>query len=225
MALGLSSALLAAEVVMSEGLEAREGEGVASAAPATDTAAGSCGEVPEPDRCRELLALREEDQEIRQRYLEAPESEAIHAEMLNLNRRHLARVVEILEADGWPGISEVGAKASQGAWLIIQHADLETQKRYLPLMQEAAEQGELPGRLLATTVDRVRVRQGQKQLYGTQYTRGEDGRLMPQPIEDPEGVDARRREVGLKSLEEATNAINEAYRRPDPESKASGDKH
>jgi hypothetical protein len=202
--------------------------GVKAEGPATDGASAeaeldSCAEVPEPELCSELMLLREEDQEVRYRYLEDPESEEIRAEMAELNHRHLARVVGLLEAGGWPGISRVGAPASQGAWLIIQHADLETQQRYLPMMQHAAEQGELPGRLLATTVDRVRVGERKKQLYGTQFTRGEDGRLVPQPIEDPEHVDERRREVGLGPLDEAIAGMNEAYRRPESESPPSGD--
>lgn len=199
----------------------------ATASPAEDSTPLEvpCADVSEPELCAELVLLWEEDQDIRRRLVEAPETEReeIHDQMADRNRRHLARVVEILEAGGWPGVSRVGFKASQGAWLIIQHSDLETQQRYLPLMREAAEQGELPGHLLATTIDRVLVGEGKKQLYGTQFTRDANGRLVPQPIEDPERVDQRREEMDLGPLEEAVESINGAYRRPESEAASAED--
>jgi len=33
-----------------------------------------------------------------------------------------ARLMEIIENEGWPTISKVGAEASHAAWLLVQHA-------------------------------------------------------------------------------------------------------
>ena len=49
---------------------------------------------------------------------------------------------------------------------------------------------------LAYLEDRVRVNAGQSQLYGTQFTRDQQG-LRPWTIDDPENLDQRRASVGL----------------------------
>ena len=48
--------------------------------------------------------------------------------------------------------------------------------------------------------DRIRVFEGKTQRYGTQLTVADDGTLSPNPIEDPDGVEERRRAVGLEPL-------------------------
>lgn len=50
--------------------------------------------------------------------------------------------------------------------------------------------------------DRIRMYEGKPQLYGTQFQPGEDGEFIPYTIEDPEGVDERRRKAGLNTLQE-----------------------
>jgi hypothetical protein len=48
--------------------------------------------------------------------------------------------------------------------------------------------------------DRIRTFEGRGQRYGTQFDWDADGALSPLPLEDPEGVDARRGEIGLPPL-------------------------
>ena len=49
--------------------------------------------------------------------------------------------------------------------------------------------------------DRVRLAQGQPQRYGTQFVRGAGGELvLEQPVEDIDGIDARRKEMDLMPL-------------------------
>ncbi len=77
-------------------------------------------------------------------------------------------------------------------------------------MEKAGETGELHGSLLATTVDRIRVREGQPQLYGTQF-REQNGRMEPFPIENEGEVDLRRAKVGLQPLSEYAAMVNQMY--------------
>jgi Family of unknown function (DUF6624) len=99
---------------------------------------------------------------------------------------------------GWPGRSLVGEDGALAAWLIAQHADRdrEQQRAFLDLLRDAVSQDEASPAHLAYLEDRVRVGQGQPQLYGTQFT-VTDGELEPHPIEDPERLDERRSAVGL----------------------------
>ena len=52
---------------------------------------------------------------------------------------------------------------------------------------------------IAYLTDRIRVNQGQSQLYGTQFYRNpQTGQLEARPIETPEELDSRRAEMGLE---------------------------
>ncbi len=120
-----------------------------------------------------------------------------------LNSKNLQDLEEIIAEHGWPKSSIVKGSAAQAAFLIVQHADLETQKKYLPMMQKAAENGDASWSSLALLIDRVRMREGQAQLYGSQVIRNtETGAFEPFEIEDPANVNVRRKEVGLGPIED-----------------------
>jgi hypothetical protein len=118
-----------------------------------------------------------------------------------LNEENLSRLEEIIAENGWPKISEVKGSAAQAAFLIVQHSSIEVQEKYLPIMKEAAENGEANWSSLALLIDRVRIRNDKPQLYGSQVRRNsETGAFEPFPIEDEPNVDKRRKEVGLGPL-------------------------
>ena len=81
---------------------------------------------------------------------------------------NLEIVKEILDQHGWLGKDIVGHYGNRALFLSIQHSDLETQITYLPMMREAVKNGNAEPANLALLEDRVAVRQGRKQIYGTQ---------------------------------------------------------
>jgi hypothetical protein len=108
-------------------------------------------------------------------------------------------MVEIVAGHGWPNKKLVGQDGAEAAWLLVQHADdLEFQRRCLALMEEAAG-GLVDPAHVAYLADRIRMKEGRPQLYGTQL-REEEGRLVPFTIEDEEHVDERRRRLGMPPL-------------------------
>ncbi|MFA6957352.1 MAG: DUF6624 domain-containing protein [Thermoanaerobaculia bacterium] len=171
-----------------------------------------CADAPLFDLCAELLELRNRDQLIRRKWLADRENPAVQAEVDEVDRANLVEIERIIAKHGYPGRSLVGAKAAGSAWTIIQHADLATQKKYLDVMTKAVDSGDLEGALLATTVDRIRIREGKPQVYGSQFHEV-DGGMVPQPIEDPEHVDERRAKVGLQPLAEYAALMNEMYKK------------
>jgi len=118
-----------------------------------------------------------------------------------IDSKNRQRLDEIVKEHGWPKMSSFGPEASGVAFLIVQHADLEYQKRYLPLIKESVTRNEARPSDLAMLQDRVLTREGKKQIYGTQVRVNQSTQVMElYPIEDEENVDARRATVGLGPL-------------------------
>jgi len=73
---------------------------------------------------------------------------------------------------------------------------------------------------LALLEDRVAIKHGRKQIYGSQITTDDSGSFLA-PLEDPEHVDGRRAEAGLPPLAEYLRRFNmtwnpEAYKKQLP---------
>ncbi len=118
-------------------------------------------------------------------------------------------VVNIIEKHGWVGKSAVGGQANLALWLVIQHAPLETQEKYLPLLKASVLQGESNGGNLALLEDRILMRNDKPQTYGSQFKFDEEkGANVFFEIGDPEHVNKRRQEVGLGPIEEYAKRNN-----------------
>lgn len=116
---------------------------------------------------------------------------------------NLVKVKKILDEHGWLGADSIGRHGNLTLFLVIQHADLETQEQYLPMMREAVKKGRAAAANLALLEDRVALRKGGKQIYGSQIgTNQTTGEYYLLPLTDPDNVDKRRAEVGLGPLQE-----------------------
>ena len=143
----------------------------------------------------EILAMADEDQRMRSEV-------AANARQwdASVDERNARRMRAIISEIGWPTTSKVGAQAEHMAWLLVQHAELDFQKECFALMaREPAD--EVCARHLAYLEDRIRVREGLPQRYGTQLQKTDDG-WEPLPTLDTEDLDARRQAVGLEPIAE-----------------------
>lgn len=114
---------------------------------------------------------------------------------------NLIEVKAILDKYGWVGPDVVGGQGSVTIFLVIQHADQATQEKYLPMMRDAVKNGKAQSSSLALLEDRVALRQGKRQIYGSQIGRDPETQIYyVSPLEDPENVDKRRADVGLSPL-------------------------
>ncbi len=158
----------------------------------------------------ELLRMQQDDLDLRAELARDGSLFQGYADrMAALHRRHNARLHAILREHGWPGRTTVGEDGAQAAWLLLQHAVLDPglMRSALPLLERAVQVGEAEPRHLALLEDRIRVLQGRPQLYGTSHDWDPQGRMSPRPIEDPAGVEERRRRVGLEPLAENTRRL------------------
>jgi hypothetical protein len=132
------------------------------------------------------------------------DSNAMQAQRIALQKSdsiNLATVVKILDKYGWLGSDIVGKRGAKAIFLIIQHANLAIQEKYLPEMQAAVKNGKASKTSLALLEDRVAVLEGRKQTFGSQLVIDTDTKLAYiLPLEDPENVDLRRLSVGLQPM-------------------------
>ncbi len=115
---------------------------------------------------------------------------------------NLVEVETIIKKYGWVGKSEIGEKANEALWLVIQHADLATQEKYLPLLQSSVKKGESNPNDLALLEDRILMRNNKPQKYGSQVITNNKTGAVFYEIENPEYVNQRRKTVGLIPIEE-----------------------
>jgi hypothetical protein len=164
----------------------------------------------EPNLQSKLIEIGRRDQEVRKRIsstiasagVQSEQFRSLAREMTAVDQANFAELRAIVAERGWPGIDVVGAEASDAAFLVLQHAALPEQKELLAMFQEAVIEGQARPDHLALLEDRILVREGKRQKYGSQVTMGPDGIPRLDPIEDPEGLDARRKAIGLPPIEE-----------------------
>lgn len=128
-------------------------------------------------------------------------NERLARKALMTDSLNLVLVDKILSQHGFPRKEQVGDFGNQAAWLVFQHADLDHQKRLLPQMEAAVSRGDIAPLYLALLRDRIDVREGRPQRYGTQI----DGKGNLAPLLDASCVNKWRQEVGLPPIEQFEN--------------------
>jgi len=158
-----------------------------------------------------LDTIYQEDQKYRQQIddiiekygWESDEMQAHWKIIIEKDSINLIKVKKILNERGWLGADIIGNQGNLTLFLVIQHADLETQEEYLPMMREAVKNGNASSSSLALLEDRVALRKGEKQIYGSQVNRDQEtGEYYVLPLIDPDNVDKRRADVGLGPIQD-----------------------
>lgn len=153
----------------------------------------------------QLENLKQRDIEIRNKLLDEGRLYGVYdEEMQKVHRENAEALNEIIEAEGWPGISNVGIEGSRAAWLVAQHAICtpELQRKFLEFMTKAVESGDVTMKQIAMLTDRIKFNEGKPQIYGTVMDWNEHGELTCE-LENPEKVDELRTQVGLPPFEQS----------------------
>ena len=155
------------------------------------------------ERSRDLF-----DSLVTEKGWKSPEVEEATRREAESDSVNMARLEEIIARHGWPGQSLVGNRAAVAAFLILQHGSLQQQEKYLPIVKAASDKGDVEPAHLAMLQDRVLMRQGKPQIYGTQlWNDPSSGELGLYPIEDSANVNSRRAEIGLAPVNEYLRSI------------------
>ncbi len=179
------------------------------------TALTVAADVKEPMLREQLLARVKTDQTARMKLIDAgnPPPPELRKAVKDADDQNRAWLKGVVEKHGWPGHTLVGEDGAHAAWLLVQHADADRpfQKTCLGLLEAAVKKGEAAGADLAYLTDRVLAAEGKKQRYGTQLEQ-KDGKFVPKPVEDPETLDARRKELGLLPMAEYVQFAEKMYK-------------
>lgn len=179
-----------------------------------------------------LEKVYETDQGLRLEYIAAQKKDGFKSKkvdsLVKLMNYHdslnTVTVTQILNKYGWLGEDKVGNKGNLTLFLVIQHANLKIQQKYLPMLRNAVKKGNAKASSLALLEDRVALREGRKQIYGSQMSSVPDHpeKYYLSPLIDPDNVDKRRASVGLQSLADYVKQWNiiwdiEAYKKMLPQ--------
>lgn len=133
----------------------------------------------------------------------SPEMKDLFKNMGATDSLNLLKVAAIIDKFGWLGADEIGKSGNTTLFMVIQHSDIQTQDKYLPVMRIAAANGKAALRHLALLEDRVALHHGNRQLYGSQVIWDmKTNHHQVAPLEEPELVDKRRAAMGLPAMAE-----------------------
>ncbi len=163
----------------------------------------------------ELKERFEKDQKALSDYINASDADAdqLNSVKKNVFEENANRMKEIFKKYGFLGWDLVGEEGAHYFWLMVQHADHDTDFQYAVLkeMGPAVENNNAFAPNYAYLTDRVRLNTNKKQIYGTQVKYKENGQAVPKILMDSLNVNKRRANIAMKPIELYLNTMTEKH--------------
>ena len=180
----------------------------------------ACGSTKSTD---EILAeVREKDQAIRVQMLKLNTAVIVEGrtelidslvsvseEVERIDDENLVIVEDVLQQGLPAGLS---ADSYNTIWIVIDHASIEKQEEYLPIVEQMSAEGLIPIDKHAILLDRVAMRQKRPQRYGSQVLQFGQANAVKSyvwPVENPMVLDSLRSSVGMSPIADYVNQITE----------------
>jgi len=126
----------------------------------------------------------------------ALDSAALH--QIQVSGENTAYLRSLVLEVGWIDVERFGYPTAVAAFLIVQHSlDLPLMLGAIPEIEKSTGPLGLGGADYPLLVDRTRLLQGERQIYGTQVGHRADGKPFVLPIEDRQGLDRIRGILGM----------------------------
>ncbi len=109
------------------------------------------------------------------------------------------RVGHIINVFDYPS-KEIAGESANIPFYILSFAPLAVKEKYVNQFILAADRGYISWKSLAFFIDKLKVAQGEKQIYGTQGSYDAKYNFTIFPVIDPESLNKRRVGVGLEEL-------------------------
>lgn len=140
---------------------------------------------------------------------------AAQAKIEQVDSTNQVIVARLLE-NGWP--QGLAKESNDAIWLVIDHAPLDYQLHYLPLVEQQVAMGTISKSNYATLYDRICMRQGEPQRYGTQTVQRRSNEanasIYVWPVESPRELNLLRRKMGLTPIKRYCRKVSKVYGTP-----------
>lgn len=110
-----------------------------------------------------------------------------------------SQIEKIISVYGYP-TKKLAAEASVIPFYIIGFAPLNIREKYADVFTVAMYQGDISPKSYAFFIDKLKIAQKKKQVYGTQFYYDKQQNIIYYPSEDPDNLNKRRESVGLESI-------------------------
>lgn len=162
-----------------------------------------------------LNTIMEIDQNSRKEFIKQlsennpQKSKELALQMKKTDKENQQFVSELLDNCGWP--KGLPAENNHTIFLVIDHAETAYANKYFPYIKQQAELGIILKSDLATLQDRIMLKKGKKQLYGTQ-TFKVGPIIHVWPVDNINGLSERRKAMGLPPMDEYIQTVKNRYR-------------
>ncbi len=117
-----------------------------------------------------------------------------------LDAVNIRLVDSLLSKYGFLGMKQFGYKGNLAIRMVLQHAPLKTQEKYLPTILKAFEDKIVIGDFVAMFTDRISMRENKFQKFGTQIIMYK-GKYTLHPVANPDSLNAWRKGMGQIPIE------------------------
>ena len=134
---------------------------------------------------------------------------SVSEEVERIDDENLVIVEDVLQQGLPAGLS---ADSYNTIWIVIDHASIEKQEEYLPIVEQMSAEGLIPIDKYAILFDRIAMRQKRPQRYGSQglqFGQADAVKSYVWPVENPMVLDSLRSSVGMSPIADYVNQITE----------------
>ena len=134
---------------------------------------------------------------------------SVSEEVERIDDENLVIVEDVLQQGLPAGLS---ADSYNTIWIVIDHASIEKQEEYLPIVEQMSAEGLIPIDKHAILLDRIAMRQKRPQRYGSQvlqFGQADAVKSYVWPVENPMVLDSLRSSVGMSPIADYVNQITE----------------
>jgi len=158
----------------------------------------------------ELLAMVKRDQAARDTCPIADGIELVKC-LAAVDGPNVKRISEVIYSTGFPTSKEVGVDGVKALFLILQHSEsIELRLKCKKGIEQAFQDKVLSVSEFTVFVDRLLIKQGKPQIYGSNFDL-KDGKMVMSKTKDLTNLDKRRRQIGLPPISEYVKVLREAY--------------
>ena len=156
---------------------------------------------------KKLKGIFNDDQNIRNKYIKknypigSKKRDNLVNEMQRIDSINVVKIEAIINKHGWLGADSVGYIGNKAFFYVIQHANIDTQISYFPIILDALAKGYVQPYQMAYLIDRISLRKKRLLIFGSEVRQHIDTKnYYVAPTHAIDNLDARRALVGLKPM-------------------------